>query len=195
MRSTQLITGALAVAATSALVGLAAAPTDAKPAQPERTSAAQERVVAKAAPGVTRERGVLLECRGTLGDRPVIVSLYENRTHGNFLEIQVGEEGGGSDDIRVSRETDRRFVRGTKVRAGANMVGKKATITGTAKPTGKVKRVHEVIEDAGERIVSTGTHRRLKTRVKFAYDGESTKLTCSPAFIYKLKVTKTSIVD
>jgi len=193
MRSTQLITGALAVVATSALVGLAAAPTDAKPAQPDHTSAVQERVVAKA-PGVTRERGVLLECRGTLGERQVIVNLYENRTHGNFLEIQVGE-GGGADEVGVSRESDRRFVRGTKVRAGAKLAGKKATITGTAKPTGKVKKVHEVVEDAGERIVSTGTHRLLKPRVTFTYDGESTKLTCDPAFIYKLKVTKTSIVD
>jgi hypothetical protein len=178
MRSTQLITGALAVTATSALIGLGAAPGSAQTPDPTR-------------PGVTHERGLVLECTGELGVRPVRVNLYENRTYGNYLEVQLGE---GDHEVGVSRESSTRFVRKGKVRATARLDGRKATVTGTATRTSKVTPVHEVVEDAGLRIVTDGTHTWLRTHLTFAYGKRSVPLTCANAFAYRLTVTKTSIV-
>lgn len=199
MRSTQLITGALAVVATFALVGLGAAPTGASTTEVDSTksstvqsSTADQAPVAAKKPGVTKERGILLECTGALGDRGVIVNIYENRTHGNFLEVQVGE-GGGADEVGVSVESKSRFLKGKKVRATTKLDGKKAVIAGTAKRTKKVKHIHEVVEDAGERIVSDGTHRMLKPRLTFKLGKQSTPLSCDTAFAYKLTVTRTPI--
>lgn len=179
MRSIQLITGALAVAATSAFIGLGAAPGNAQLPDPTK-------------PGVTHERGILLECTGDLGTRPVRVNLYENRTYGNYLELQLGE---GDHETSVSRQSKKPFVTKGKVRATARLAGKKAAITGAAVKTTKVTPVHEVTEDAGLRIVSEGTHTRLRTDLTFSYGKHSTDLECGNAFAYRLKVTKTSIVD
>lgn len=184
MRSTQLITGALAVAATSALIGLGAAPGNAQ--------ILDDQAPDPMTPGVTHERGKLLECTGTVGRTAVRANIYQNRTYGNHLEVLVHD--GEPNEAGASRETAKPFVVGHQVRAKARIGGKKVTISGTAKPTGKVKRVHEVIDDAGLHIVSTGTHKLLRPALTVSYDGRSGRLTCDSAFAFNLKVTKTSSV-
>src|SRR4051794_11296036 len=74
----QLLAGALAVAATSALGGPAADAASAR--TPDRTTL-----------NPTREVGTLLECTGTAGDVPVRANIYQNRTHGNVLELLVND--------------------------------------------------------------------------------------------------------
>jgi hypothetical protein len=185
MHSTQLITGALAVAATSALIGLGAAPGNAQTL--DRTPDPMQ-------PGVTVERGLLIACTGDLDGRPVRVNLYENRTYGNYFEAQLGE-GLGSDEVGVSRQVKKPFVRDGRVRGAARLDGQRLRVTGTATTTKKVTPVREVIEDAGLRIVSKGTHTRLRNDLVVRYGNRSTVLTCSDAFAFRLKVTKTSIVD
>ena len=81
MRSTQLITGALAVAATSALIGLGTAPGNAQ-------------IPDSMQPGTARERGALIECTGHAGKTKVLANVYQNRTYGNYLEITVNNDGG-----------------------------------------------------------------------------------------------------
>jgi hypothetical protein len=181
---TQLITGALAVAATSALIGLATAPGSAQTMDPRPDPSA---------PGVTHERGALLECTGSAGTIPVRANLYQNKTYGNYLEVLVHD--GTADEAGVSRESATPYLVKGKVRATARIDGAKIVIKGVAKPTGKVEKVHDVVEDAGLRIVSTGTHKLLKPVLTVSYDGRSGRLTCDNAFVFKLKVTKTSIVD
>src|SRR6478609_4740548 len=112
MRSTQLIAGALAVAATSALIGLGAAPGDAQLPNPHVLS---DRTPDPTAPGTTREIGKLLECTGTAGTTPVRANIYQNRTYGNHLEILVHD--GTPEEAGVSREAAKPFVVGKKVRA------------------------------------------------------------------------------
>jgi hypothetical protein len=185
MRSTQLITGALAVAATSALIGLGAAPGNAQ--LPDGQTPDPMTL------GVTHESGRLLECTGTAGTTPVRANLYQNRTYGNHLEILVHD--GTPEEAGVSRESARPFIVGHQVRARASIKGRTVTISGTAKPTGKVERVHEVVEDAGLRIVSKGTHKLLRPVLTVRYAGRSGRLTCDQAFAFALKVTKTSLVD
>ncbi len=188
MRSIQLITGALAVAATSALIGLGAAPGNAQLPDAHTPDAQTPDPMT---PGVTHERGKLLECTGRAGTTPVRANIYQNRTYGNHLEVLVHD--GTPDEAGVSREAATPYVVGHRVRATAKIDGKRVTISGTAKPTGKVKRVHEVVEDAGLRIVSKGTHKLLTPALTIRYGGRSGGLTCDHAFAFDLKVTKTSI--
>ncbi|MBA2952675.1 hypothetical protein GON03_21875 [Nocardioides sp. MAH-18] len=180
MRS-QLLTGALAVAATSALVGLGAGTASAQSPDPMTE-------------GTSHERGTLIECTGTVGDTPVRANIYQNRTFGNFLELLVAD--GTPDEAGASLEKKKPFVTGTKVRAAAKVGGHRLTITGTAKPTGETEHIREVIpNDGGLRIVTTGTHLLLAPVLTATYDGETGALTCDNAFRFRLKVTKTSIVD
>lgn len=184
MRSTQLLTGALAVVATSALVGLSAPSIAHVPdSSPSRSSAAAS----------TREHGALLECTGTAGTVPVRANLYQNRTYGNFLEVLLND--GTDAETGRSLQTRKPFLAGTQVRAAARVAGHRLVIRGTAKPTGQNRKVHEVIEDAGYRVTSTGTHRLLRPRLSVTYGGETGRLSCDRAFVFDLKVTKTPIVD
>ena len=184
MRSTQLITGALAVAATSALIGLGAAPGNAQ--------LSADQTPDPSAPGVTHERGKLLECTGNAGTTPVRANLYQNRTYGNHLEVLLND--GTPGEAGVSHKAATPFVVGHQVRATARVSGKRVTISGTARPNGEVKRVHETVEDAGLRIVSKGTHRLLAPVLTVRYAGRTGRLSCDSAFAFQLKVTKTSIV-
>ncbi|KQW52977.1 hypothetical protein ASC77_01330 [Nocardioides sp. Root1257] len=181
---TQLITGALAVAATSALIGLGTAPGSAQTLDPKPDPMQ---------PGTSREVGKVLECTGSAGRTPVRANLYQNKTYGNFLEVLVND--GRAGEAGASREAAKPFVVGTKVRAAARIDGTRIVIKGLARPTGEVKKVKEVVEDAGLRIVSAGTHRLLEPVLTVSYDGRTGRLTCDSAFAFNLKVTKTSIVD
>ena len=180
MRSTQLIPGALAVAATSALIGLGAAPGNAQ-------------IPDSMQPGTTRERGALIECTGHAGKTKVLANVYQNRTYGNYLEITVND--GTPAEVSRTTESRTKFVTGKKVRATTRIGGKKLVIAGTAKQTGKVRKVNEVVEDAGYRIVSKGTHKLLKPVLTVTYGGRTGRLSCDNAFLFDLKVTKTPIVD
>ena len=180
MRSTQLITSALAVAATSALVGLGTAPGNAQ-------------IPDSMQPGTARERGALIECTGRAGKTPVLVNIYQNRTYGNYLEMTV-DDGTPAEVSRVV-ESRTKFITGPKVRAASKIGGRKILIAGTAKQTGKTRKVNEVVEDAGYRIVSKGTHKLLKPVLTVTYGGRTGRLTCDNAFLFDLKVTKTPMVD
>ena len=174
---TQLLTGALAVAATSALIGLGA---DTAQAAPTTTS---------------RARGTLIECTGTAGDVPVRANIYQSKAEGSYLELLV-HDGVRGKEAGAGRHQRKQFVTGSTVRATAKVGGHRMVITGTAKPTGEIKRIREVIpNDGGMRVVSTGTHRLLAPVLTVSYGGETGTLTCDNAFRFKLKVTKTSIVD
>lgn len=153
--------------------------------------------MAQAADGVivSRERGHVLDCRGKLGELTVAVSLYDNSEHGSFAAVVVdGEEGpvyGGSSEPSS-------LFRGNTVATGIPLertadqraMGK-AVVVGAFLPKGKPVPVHEVVDDAGYIIESTGTHRRLATKVGVSLLGKYTALTCQDAFRYDLKVTKT----
>ena len=134
----------------------------------------------------TVEKGVVIECTGLLDGQDVYVSLYENNRYTNVVQVNVGEDG-------ASREV-RDIVRAGRVRAAVAVDGDTARVTGTVKVTGQPTRVHEEIDDAGQHIVSDGTHRAISTRLRVAFRGERTRLTCDNAFRYRLRVTKTPSV-
>lgn len=185
MRSTQLITGALAVAATSALIGLGAAPGNAQ--------TPHDRLPDPMTPGVTHESGIMFDCTGMLGKQPIRVNLYENRTYGNYIEAQYGE--GDRHEVSIAKQVKHPFLRDHRVRGKVVLAGKPLTVSGTARPTRSVQKIRDVVEDAGLRIVSQGTHRRYAHDLTVSYGNRSAMLACDPAVAFRLKVTKTSIVD
>ena len=171
MRSIQLITGALAVVATSSLIGLGSA------------AVASDTTT-------TRERGNLLECTGTHHGRPVYASLYENSRYGNTIQILVGD-----DDHQVggSRDGKPAFVDGRNVRGTLQIGGSRAVVEGVAHKVGKRIAVHEVHDDAGQHIIVNGYHRRLANDLTLTWKGRTVPLDCDNAFAYDLQVTKSPI--
>ena len=172
MRSTKLITGALAVVATSSLIGSGAAAYAGEPV-------------------TTTETGILLECSGTWKGEDVYASVYENNTYGNTVQIVIadGDVAGGV------RETTRAFKDGRDVRAVMKLKGKRAVVQGTARAVGKKTLVHEEHDDAGQHIVVDGFHRKLSKDLTLTWRHRTVQLDCDTAFAYNLEVTKESTVE
>ncbi len=172
MRSTQLISGALAVVATSGLIGLG------------HPASAGE-------PTTTRERGLVIECTGTIKGRPVYTSLYESNVASNTIQIVIGDD---SHQVGGSRDTERDFRDGRQVRGVLKVAGHRALVDGTARKVGARTAVHEEHDDAGQHITVDGFHRRLATDLTLSWRGATAPLTCDNAFVYDLQVTKESTV-
>lgn len=173
MRTT-MITGALAVVATTVLTG--------------GTATAQ---AATAEPIVTHEHGIVIECSGTLRGQDVYTSVYENNTVRNVVQVVIGDDDG----LGAIRESDAAFRTGRQVRAGLPLAGKRAVVAGTARAVGAKTTVHEEHDDAGQHITIDGTHRRLATDLTLTWKKRTVPLTCDDAFLYDLQVTKESVVD
>jgi hypothetical protein len=171
MRSTQLITGALAVVATSSLIGLG--------------STAQ---AATDGSTTTREQGTALSCTGTWRGRHVYAEVYENSLHGNHVQVVI-DDG----ELAASRWQDDAMVVGKRVGVQVRLGGSAAVVKGLARPDGTRTPVHEVLEDAGQTIESTGVQRGLETALGLHWRGHRAQLDCSDAFRYRLTVTRTPV--
>ncbi|MEP9365153.1 hypothetical protein ABLE68_19470 [Nocardioides sp. CN2-186] len=169
MRSNQLITGVLAAVATSGLIGLGSAAHAGEPT-------------------TTYENGTVLECSGTWkGDR-VYALVYENSTAGNTVQVVINDGQYGA-----SHGTKHDLVQGRRVHAAVKLDGKRAVIRGDAHAVGRRTPVHEELEDAGQHIVTDGTHRRLANHVTLTWKGVTTPLDCAGSFVYDLQVTRTPV--
>lgn len=146
---------------------------------------------ATAAPETTKERGIVLECSGTLRGQEVHTTVYENSTFGNVLSISIGDPDRGG--VFNGKDTTASLWAGKTVKAGVKVGGKKATVSGLAKRVGAKQAVHEELEDGGQHIVSDGFHRRLKTDLVLTWAKQTVDLTCGSAFYYDLTVTKEDI--
>lgn len=175
MRSIHSTSGALAVLATSALIGLGAA----GPANAGTTT-------------TTTERGNVIECTGTINDRAVYASVYENNTYANVIQVLIGD-----DDHQVgnSREVADGFLDHGKVYGSLRVGQKKAVVRGSAVRVGRRIPVHEQYDDAGQLITVDGIHRRLRTDLRLTWGRKTVPLTCDNAFFYRLQVTKEDITQ
>lgn len=157
------ILGTTAVAATAAL------------------AAATPLTPASAATTTHHERGVVVECTGTVAGRQVYASLYENNRFGNELQV-VFDRGDGPGKGRTQ---DARLVRAGTVDATIRVGGRPVRITGTATRTRHVRDV----DATHEGVRAVGTHRRLRTDLSVTYRGRTAPLECDTAFRYALRVT------
>ncbi|CAB4721488.1 MAG: hypothetical protein F2667_10545 [Actinobacteria bacterium] len=138
----------------------------------------------------THEVGNVLECTGTWQGRAVYASLYENAAFTNVVQVLVGDDG---DQVGDSRESATPYIEDSQVKAGLRVGGKKATVKGYAVAAGPRRAVHDVQDDAGQRVESDGFHRRLDHRIRFTWKGVSAPLTCATAFHFDLQVTRTDV--
>jgi len=166
MRTTTL---ALASAALLGL-GLAATPATATPAE-TRT-----------------EKGIVLECTGRAAGLSASVTLYENSVYTHSVQVVLDD-----DPKRAGSREPKDIWSAGEVRTSVRVAGKRATVTGTATRTGAQEHVHEEVDDAGAHIVSDGFHRRLDDDLVLGYGGVRMRLTCAPAFYYRLDVTRTPL--
>ena len=134
------------------------------------------------------EKGIVLECTGESDGLSAYVNLYENDVSTNYVQVILNDKPG----LAASREPKDIWSAGA-VQTSVRIKDKKASITGTAGKVGKRTHVHEELDDAGNHVVSDGWHRQLAHDLTLRYAGTTVDLTCSPAFFYKLEVTKTPI--
>jgi hypothetical protein len=163
----------LALAATAALIGLG--------------TAAQTAHAATAPTTTTRERGIVVECTGSIHGRSVYTSLYENNRYANVLQVLVGDD---ENQVGGSREDRDGFLERGRVKAAMKVDGRRALVSGTAHKVGPRIPVSEEYDDAGQHITSTGFHRSLDTDLTLTWRGRTVPLDCDTAFAYRLKVVK-----
>ena len=176
MRSTLIAAGAAAAAlAGSVVLGGPAA-------QAHPSSGVQ--------PIVTQEKGIVMECTGETRGLSAYVNLYENDSFTNYVQVILNDRPA----MAASREPRDIWRSDDTVRTSVSIKDKVARISGVASVTGKRTPVHEEIDDAGYYVVSDGWHRRLDHDLSLTYAGRTVELTCAPAFLYRLEVTKTPII-
>ena len=129
-----------------------------------------------------------MECTGSRHGLDAYVSLYENDVYGNTVDVILDD-----DPAQAASRRPRDVLAGGEVRTGVTIAGHRARIRGTADRVGRRTPVHAVTDDAGQRIVVDGFHRRLATDLVLRYAATRVPLTCAPAFFYRLDVTKTDI--
>ena len=179
MRKNQSV-GGLAVLATSALMGLGiATPASALTAAGEAGTTT-----------TTHERGNVIECTGTIKGRSAYVSVYENNTYANVIQVLIGDDG---DQVGGSREVEEGFIHAKQVYGALEVGGKRAVVEGHASRYGKRIPVHETYDDAGQHITVDGFHRRLAKDLTLTWRKKTVPLTCDNAFFYRLTVTKEDI--
>jgi hypothetical protein len=173
MRTTTT-TAALALVATTALIGLGT------------VTATALAPAGTAAPRTVKEKGIVLECTGSAHGLDGYVNVYENDPYGNYFQVILD----GDPELARSREPADIWSEG-RIRASVRIDGGRALVFGTARKVGRATKVHEEYDDAGQHIVADGIHRRLRNALVLRYDDTRVRLTCDPAFFYNLDVTKT----
>lgn len=180
----------LAVAALGSLTTVAALadPQSAHGPQAREMTAAP---ASSASPrSVERQSGLVMEGTGELNGTPVSVTVYENSLYGNTVQVVLGDP----DDDRIGYvEQQSPFVVDGRLAAEVRIAGDVAALHGTVEATGRPERLTEPVQDAGEQIVSRGTHTQLATDVTLSLGGEQAAVAFAPAFAYDLAVQRVDL--
>ena len=195
MNRNKALTGILAVLAfTATLVGVASANGAVAPPWGEvdlsSSPPASAGHTARSTGETTKERGYVIECTGIHRGQEAWVSLYENDTYTNVIQVVVGDDGTG-----VSREVKTGFVDHGDVRGSLRLKGRRLVVEGNANRVGPRIPVHEEHDDAGQHIVADGYHKALRTDLSMRWMKHTIALDCPNAFFFKLNVTKTDITN
>lgn len=137
---------------------------------------------------IVRERGIVLEGRGTWRGQPVTVFVYENQEHGNSLQIVVGDPD-GKHAISVGQGRDAYVVDGV-LNVGLDVDGDLAVVEGSVTESGHPEPVTEPAPD-GDLVTAAGKHTRLLVDATFEYRGTIVDLTFTEAFAYDLESERT----
>jgi len=187
-----IVVGSVLVAGIGlGIAGAATADEVSKPAEPSASMAVSSGSTENSNINVEHQRGIVLEGSGLAGDLPVAVTVYENSLHGNSIQVVLGDpdNGGGIGSVEQAEP----FVVDGVLNATVDIDGRKVELTGTVVETGRATKVIEPIQDAGEQIVTKGTHTQLLADATLSFDGKSAALEFAPAFAYDLEVRKVAL--
>jgi hypothetical protein len=185
--STKVFIVASLLVAGLGIAGAATADDATKPA-PRPTTAVTADSADHANVNVEHQRGVVLEGSGLAGGVPVAVTVYENSLYGNSIQVVLGDPDNGG-QIGFVEQADPFVVHGV-LDATVDLGGRTVELTGTVEETGRTTKVIEPIQDAGEQVISKGTHTQLLTDVTLSIDEENVALEFAPAFAYDLEIRK-----
>jgi hypothetical protein len=185
-----LIVASLLVAGVG-MAGAATADDAAKPGQRQAPTVAKSDSADQGNVNVEHQRGIVLEGSGMAGDLSVAVTVYENSLYGNSIQVVLGDpDSGGQIGFLEQAEP---FVVDGVLHATIDVDGRAVDLTGTVEETGRTTKVTEPIQDAGEQVVSKGTHTQLLTDVAVSIDEDSVALEFAPAFAYDLEIRKVAL--
>ena len=182
-----IVVGSLLVAGLG-IAGTATADDASKPAHRSAPTAFAGDSAGQSNITIEHQRGIVLEGSGLAGDLPVAVTVYENSLHGNSIQVVLGDPDNGGEIGYVEQAEP--FVVDGVLDATVDIGGRTLELTGTVEQTGRTTKVTEPIQDAGEQIISKGTHTQLLTDVTLSFDGTSASLEFAPAFAYDLEIRK-----
>lgn len=141
-------------------------------------------------PTVETQKGIVLEGSGEADGLAAMVTVYENDRYGNTLQVVLGDPD--EDLIGNASGTDA-FVADGALSATVQIAGHDAVLTGTVAESGRPEFIRESLQDAGEQIVSKGTHTQLLVDATLTYQGHEVPLTFAPAFAYDLEVRRVAL--
>jgi hypothetical protein len=150
-------------------------------------------------PVTTYEKGHVVECTAQLERYDTVyVSLYSNSVHGNHTQVVISsaesEYAGAAQPEKLFSHGAIRTVVPISPVDGRVESASSAVVHGRYAPVGEPTPYSDEMYDAGYRIVTTGTHQDISTRLTIKAFGERARLQCDNALAYDLRITKTPVV-
>ena len=181
MRHRKLSSIAVVAVGAAALVGVPASATAAQP---------------------VNEVGYLADtCTGEADGYTASVDLYQTSAFGGFAYVGALISTPDDDTLLNTAvpEGDLLFDDGT-IDVDLTLVNEEtqeaagtATVSGTYTASGRPTRVHEVINEGEEIVVTVGTNTPLSVDLTLEYDGTTIALECANAFTFDLRVLRQPI--
>jgi hypothetical protein len=148
------------------------------------------------------EVGYLAECSGEADGYAASVNLFQTSAQGGFVEASGFIETPDGSTLLVTGFTDGDLIFDddgtidivlTLVNEETQEPAGSAPVSGTYTVTGRPTRVHEVINEGEEIVISVGTHTPLSVDLTFEYANTTIALECENAFAFDLMVIRNRI--
>jgi hypothetical protein len=147
------------------------------------------------------EAGYLAECSGAGDGYTATVNLFQTSAQGGFVEASgfIETPDGSTPQVTGFTDGDLIFDDGTidivltLVDEETQEPAGSATVSGTYTVSGRPTRVHEVINEGEQIVVSVGTHTPLSVDLTLEYSDTTIPLECADAFAFDLRVIRQPI--
>ena len=147
------------------------------------------------------EAGNLAECSGEADGYTATVNLFQTSAQGGFVEASGFIETPNGSTLQVTGFTDGDLIFDdgtidivlTLVNEETQEPAGSATVSGTYTAFGRPTRVHEVINEGEEIVISVGTHTPLSVDLTLEYADTTIPLECENAFAFDLRVIRQPI--
>jgi hypothetical protein len=148
------------------------------------------------------EVGYLAECSGAADGYTATVNLFQTSAQGGFVEASGFIETPDGSTLLVTGFTDGDLIFDdngtidivlTLVDEETQEPAGSAPVSGTYTVSGTPTRVHEVINEGEEIVITVGTHTPLSVDVTFEYADTTIALECENAFAFEHRVLRQPI--